>query len=287
MSKIQPYLKIANENILGQLSASNNNCMVVADGIFLRKFDPAIIPSGSFNEFWLGFRWRRDNYNWNLNTDWTIVGDESTLFAFGLCDSKKPLPGESGSYTLSQMGHAIWIGSPFNIWDDAPKASVPITLTGSAATTLNFTTASYRINQSYYFNNYYAGFNTQSSTTMVSDLPFVERTYGPNAPIHNYVMFRFFTGSNGSWNGSFIHGNTTSSLLGVYRPMIMADAFKQSTWTRALNVMKTASIGFDVSVERGVNNITQSEQGYFDSIFFMTNHRFNKLYISEVIVKAF
>lgn len=255
--------------------------------VMVRKFDPVVVPTGSYQELWLGFRWRiSSSYNFlsgNFqNNPIDPFGEYSTM-EFGLCKTAGTVWGQSGSFNAStSLQHTVG----YRKTDNGSSGTSYWILSGSSNP---FVMASGGGLIAQRIGGALGYFQTNFIGNRIINL-FVNTNYFTASYRSVFIMrFRMGTGSfkSEAMFPSFIYpdySNNTAISTDFTSSALLADLMEASSWASASSVATKfgyTSVDFPDAVP-----ISQSINGFFDGIFFSWRRLFDNMEISDVVVRT-
>lgn len=244
-----------------------------------RKFDTTFFPdSSSWDEIWVGFRWRIGNRTGSItaftgsNAD--IYGSSIRFYA-GICDTSKMLIGETGSLTSNAVGSCWGFG---------------INTETIAGTILYVQTSSN--NRAFISLQHYnlQRFNTLAGNFTASNLispvtPFITICYDP--PQDCSMIMRFHNVNNPAFNQmeySFVYPSITS-LSSHTSASFLPEVMKQSSWAGVVSKAATYNYTDDSGGTTGVINWTGSGGWYPDGVFITSNNKDFPIDINDIVIR--
>ena len=251
----------------------------LGQNIMMRKFDQNLVPTGSWYELWLGFRWRLDLvHTWsgsvsssllmtNGNTtpaNPSVPFNEKAPFSIGICNTSGEVWGGTSIQNFSSISHSFGI-SPC--------------LGNSLFGGLNLTGSTVQFGSPFKLTSVIAG-NISSSNASSTE----QFTIPCTPDQRNLYVIRFITGSSpGTWNAHIIHPGINSNPDDIIRQEKVADFFTASNWNHL-----TSSLGSKYTVFSSFTDVSsdQATHGYFDGIYLTWVPYYDCLEISDIIVRT-
>jgi len=239
----------------------NNKFLSLGSAVMVRKFDPAIVVSGSWNEVWIGLRCRVNNKynrsNFNIQKGWYDANNP----AIGVCKYPGLVYGESGSIPFSNVSisHSMYV--QLSTW-----------------TGVNYSSSFNRaITTSTGYVNVTGSKNNNGSFAQTATINFTD-----NPKYRDILMIRFVTGSSAiKWKMDTLY--SSGSFNDISSSAILADFMESKTWSAAVTSasvfgLRTDSWTSELTANRAVN-------GYFDAAFVSWEARFETLEINDIVYK--
>jgi hypothetical protein len=247
--------------------------------VMVRKFDPAVIAPGSWNELWIGFRWRiSSSYAYHTSSVFDPFEENST-FECGLCNTDGVVYGQSGSLNAPINGHNVGFfksdhaSSGTTYWELHNSQSKYAL--ASAGGCITHRVSSSLVQQTLTTRLFGIFMNTAYFTSSYRSL-FVMRAFNnlsTTAPVTNSLQFSFI----------YPDINNSSSYLDISSSAILADVMGATNWVTSS--VSASNYGYLNSTEAAVVAVSQSVNGYFNGIYFSWRRLYDNMEISDVVVR--
>jgi len=246
--------------------------------VLVRKFNDSLFPSGSWNEVWIGFRWRITTaWNWNRVNSNGFPND-FTRFLAGVCRTDGFVFGQTGSVSSSaQPQHYAAVG--FSAQNQFGENTWSMQQTQSIGSSI---TESY-IQNRFTIRVMVTGSHSSSQldgTGFVEKIPVTPYPQGSR----NMFIVRMRTGSvvPDLWTFQCLAPQTADSISDVSSSVYLASTMNFSTWEAAAGFL--ISRGYASS---SVNSLplSRSSNGYFDGAFISWPRYYETLDVSDFVMK--
>lgn len=275
--------------LIGERSTQGINDRYARCGanVMVRKFDESVVPSGSWTEIWIGFRWRiSSSINWATSSQGGTVINPMTEYIvneFGLCNTNGPVWGQSASISDFSQQHSVGFivsdhgSSGTAYWELRQSSSYVMASAGGytkyrrAGVESDYNTGTLPIRQMSLFTN--TAFFTASYRSLM-------------------VMRCYLDGVGSTPDGMRFSYIYPSTYAGVVTPaasidfsssVVLADIMGASNWTNAtVSASAFNYTNYDAAI---VVPVSQSTYGYFNGIFFSWKRLFDNLEISDIVIR--
>jgi len=264
---------------------STDKYLRIGQTILVRKFDPAVIDPLTWNELWIGLRWRFDTeYDWKMQSGSDKATNDPGQFYIGPCVTSGVVYGEPAT---ASYGHFLALAL-----DNLDVSTATTEMTYIYTASIDYSQSAMIGNSCIliaYENGTRIGGNSKKSALVVNR--------GDAAHADRGISIYRFINTNSSWSFSAIMmagSQSKDCFADKTSSAILGELFKIPTWELLTASVNNSSIwGASNSYIARVYNSTgdlaisrRSIYGYFDGIFLSYNNYYDNYNISDIIVKA-
>lgn len=243
--------------------------------IMVRQFNPALVPLGSWNELWLGVRWRISSSYGFFSTNSYDPFSSATTFEMGICNTTGSVFGQYG-YTASLNQHSLG-------YFRAAQSGEADTDGWATTTSSSFYTMASGGGATYYRVSGSASLLKDEGSSAVN--LFINTAFF-TASYSSIFVIRYQRVGTSSINVSYLHpnvNNSSSISTNFTSSTIMASIMEASSWNNAVAIL--APFGY-LSTTGSNYAVSESIHGNFNGAYLSWRMLYDNLELNDIVVRV-